>query len=47
VIRRAQAADIDVLRELFREYAVWVGSAICLDAFNRELTDCQGATLRC
>jgi ribosomal protein S18 acetylase RimI-like enzyme len=33
---------MDAVRELFREYAEWVGSPICFDSFSRELADLPG-----
>lgn len=33
---------MDVVRELFREYAATVGSAICFQAFERELASLPG-----
>jgi ribosomal protein S18 acetylase RimI-like enzyme len=33
---------MDAVRELFREYANWVGSPICFESFSRELAELPG-----
>jgi ribosomal protein S18 acetylase RimI-like enzyme len=33
---------MDAVRELFREYAEWVGSPICFESFTREMTELPG-----
>jgi ribosomal protein S18 acetylase RimI-like enzyme len=33
---------MDAVRELFREYAVWVGSSICFSSFEREMAELPG-----
>jgi len=33
---------MDAVRELFREYAKWVGSPICFASFERELSELPG-----
>jgi N-acetylglutamate synthase-like GNAT family acetyltransferase len=33
---------MDTVRELFREYAEWVGSAICFASFTREMQELPG-----
>jgi putative acetyltransferase len=43
VIREARAEDIPEIREIFREYAAWVGDAICLPSFEREVAGLPGA----
>jgi len=42
LIRAAEAADLDIARELLREYAAWVGDEICFSSFERELADLPG-----
>jgi putative acetyltransferase len=42
VIRCAQSDEMGAVRELFREYAEWVGSAICFAGFERELAELPG-----
>src|ERR1051326_7499709 len=42
-IREATAADLDQIRVIFREYAALVGSAICFQSFERELSELPGA----
>jgi carbonic anhydrase len=42
VIRSAEAADLDIARELLREYAAWVGGEICFSSFEKELADLPG-----
>jgi len=42
VIRRAQADEMDAVRELFREYAEWVGSPICFASFASEMAELPG-----
>lgn len=34
--------DLEPAREVFREYAAWVGSDICFQAFERELAQLPG-----
>jgi ribosomal protein S18 acetylase RimI-like enzyme len=42
VIRRAEPADMDAVRELFREYAVSVGECGCFQAFDLEVAGLPG-----
>ncbi len=42
MIRAAQAEDLAEVREIFREYAAWVGNDICFQAFERELATLPG-----
>jgi N-acetylglutamate synthase-like GNAT family acetyltransferase len=42
VIRPARADEMDAVRDLFREYATWVGSPICFEQFERELANLPG-----
>ena len=41
-IRPARTEDLAAVREIFREYAAWVGDAICFAAFERELAELPG-----
>jgi N-acetylglutamate synthase-like GNAT family acetyltransferase len=41
-IRKAEPTEVDAVRELFREYAEWVGSPICFTSFERELAELPG-----
>lgn len=36
-------ADLPGVREIFREYAAWVGGEICFESFERELAGLPGA----
>jgi N-acetylglutamate synthase-like GNAT family acetyltransferase len=42
VIRRFQSSDLDPVRDLFREYAQFVGDAICFSRFEKELAELPG-----
>lgn len=42
MIRCAQPDEMDTVRELFREYAAWVGSPICFESFTREMAELPG-----
>ena len=42
MIRSAEAADLDIARDLLREYAAWVGDEICFSSFEKELADLPG-----
>jgi len=42
VIRAAKAEEMDAVRELFREYAELVGSAICFESYAREMAELPG-----
>jgi ribosomal protein S18 acetylase RimI-like enzyme len=42
VIRQFEAGDLEPTRELFREYAAWVGDEICFQKFQRELKELPG-----
>ncbi len=42
MIRAAEAADLDIVRDLLREYAAWVGDTICFSSFERELAELPG-----
>ena len=42
MIRPAKSKDLAAVRAIFREYARWVGDAICFVSFERELTDLPG-----
>jgi putative acetyltransferase len=41
-IRLAHAEDLPKVREIFREYAAWVGDAICFLSFEQELAGLPG-----
>jgi putative acetyltransferase len=41
-IRPARVEELPEIREIFREYAAWVGDAICFQAFEVELAGLQG-----
>lgn len=41
-IRAFTTRDLAATREIFREYAVWVGSEICFASFERELAELPG-----
>ena len=43
LIRQFEARDLEPTRELFREYAAWVGDEICFRKFERELAELPGA----
>lgn len=42
MIRPAQTEDLADVREIFREYAAWVGDDICFQSFERELAELPG-----
>jgi len=42
VIRLACAGEMDAVRDLFREYAAWVGNPICFEQFSREVASLPG-----
>jgi ribosomal protein S18 acetylase RimI-like enzyme len=42
VIRRAEQGDMEAVRDLFREYAAWVGGSICFTSFAREVAELPG-----
>ncbi len=42
MIRPAHPGEMDAVRELFREYAEWVGSPICFESFSREMAELLG-----
>ena len=42
MIRPGQPGEIDAVRELFREYARVVGSPICFESFEREISSLPG-----
>jgi carbonic anhydrase len=42
LIRQFEAEDLGPTRELFREYAAWVGDEICFQKFQRELAELPG-----
>lgn len=42
IVREAGPEDVELVRELFREYAEWVGSEICFRSFERELAELPG-----
>lgn len=42
MIRPAKAEELAEVRAIFREYAEWVGDAICFQAFERELAGLPG-----
>ncbi len=42
MIRQFEADDLGPTRELFREYAVWVGDGICFRKFELELAELPG-----
>ena len=41
-IRLAHAEDLTEVSEIFREYAAWVGDAICFQSFEQELAGLPG-----
>jgi putative acetyltransferase len=41
-IRPARVEELPEIREIFREYAAWVGDAICFQAFEAELAGLPG-----
>jgi putative acetyltransferase len=43
LIRQFEAGELEQTRELFREYAAWVGDEICFRKFERELAELPGA----
>jgi len=44
LVREATLAEINGVRDLFREYAAWVNDkAICFQAFDQELAELPGA----
>jgi ribosomal protein S18 acetylase RimI-like enzyme len=42
VILPAEAHQLDAVREIFREYAAWVGDDICFASFEKELAALPG-----
>src|SRR5579862_1992866 len=42
VILPAEASQLDAVREIFREYAAWVGDEICFTSFEIELANLPG-----
>jgi putative acetyltransferase len=42
MIRPFVQADLLVVREIFREYAAWVGNEVCFESFERELAGLPG-----
>ncbi|HEU5023069.1 MAG TPA: GNAT family N-acetyltransferase [Bryobacteraceae bacterium] len=42
MIRRASPDELDVVRELFREYGEFVGRPICFERFEREIASLPG-----
>jgi ribosomal protein S18 acetylase RimI-like enzyme len=42
VIRQFEGEDLEPTRELFHEYAAWVGDEICFEKFQRELAELPG-----
>ncbi|HVV47070.1 MAG TPA: GNAT family N-acetyltransferase [Bryobacteraceae bacterium] len=42
MIRPARPDELDAVRELFREYAGFVGSPICFESFEREIASLPG-----
>ena len=42
MIRPFEADDLAATREIFREYAAWVGDEICFQKFERELAELPG-----
>ncbi len=42
MIRQFEIDDLEPARELFREYAAWVGDEICFQKFQRELAELPG-----
>ena len=42
MIRQFEGEDLEPTRELFHEYAAWVGDEICFEKFQRELAELPG-----
>ena len=42
MILPAETSQLDQVREIFREYAAWVGDDICFVSFQKELADLPG-----
>jgi len=42
MIRAAQMEDLPEVRQIFREYAAWVGNEICFQSFTKELEELPG-----
>ena len=42
MILAAEPSQFDQVREIFREYAAWVGDDICFEAFQKELAGLPG-----
>ncbi len=42
MIRPAEPAEMEAVRDLFREYAGWVGSPTCFASFQREMDELPG-----
>src|SRR5262245_38598263 len=42
-VRAAQSTEIDQVRELFREYAAWLGEGICFESFEQEVAGLPGS----